>query len=174
VLWDSYRVRVVVWCDTLAIEQKSHARDVLSLAVAEGVHELAESRGALDFEEDLVVVVRHLDVQVLALARIFGLLLNVGRAVVRHVGCVCVRARSWISVGVRCRRTKMSKRADWLAGVSWSRKRRDECGGKALPLYGAEGAMAGWAWKWFRVSEKIRVWCRRVRLSMRAVATRRR
>jgi hypothetical protein len=131
VLWDSYRVRVVVWCDTLAIEQKSHARDVFSLAVAESVHELAESCGALDFEEDLVVVVRHLDVQVLALARIFGLLLNVGRAVVRHAGCV--RAIALVSrwrLRWRCRRTKMSKCADWLAGVSWSRKRRDECGEK--------------------------------------------
>lgn len=43
--------------------------DVLSLAVAEGVHELLELGGALDLEENLVVVVRDLDVQVLRLLR---------------------------------------------------------------------------------------------------------
>ncbi len=80
----TYRVWVVCSCYALAVEQESHARDVLSLAVTEGVHKLAKGGGALDLEEDLVVVVGHLDVKVLALAAILRLLLNVGRSVVRH------------------------------------------------------------------------------------------
>jgi hypothetical protein len=72
-------------CDALSVEQEAHARNVLSLTVAESVHELAECGGALDFEEDLIVVVGNLDVQVFALSTVFGLLLNVGRTVVRHI-----------------------------------------------------------------------------------------
>jgi len=80
------RVWVVCSCYALTVEQESYARDVLSLAVAESVHELAKGSGALDLEEDLVVVIRHLDVEVLALATILRLLLHVGRTVVRHFG----------------------------------------------------------------------------------------
>jgi len=36
----------------------------LSLTLTEGVHELRESGGAFDLEEDLVVVVCHFDVEV--------------------------------------------------------------------------------------------------------------
>ena len=82
----TYRVWVVCSCYALTVEQESYARDVLSLAVAESVHELAKGSGALDLEEDLVVVIRHLDVEVLALATILRLLLHVGRTVVRHFG----------------------------------------------------------------------------------------
>lgn len=39
----------------------------LALALAEGIHQLLELRGALDLEEDLVVVVGNLDVEVLGL-----------------------------------------------------------------------------------------------------------
>jgi hypothetical protein len=73
----AYRVWVVLRCYTLPVEQEAHARDVLALAIAECVHKLAQGCGALDLEEDLVVVVRDLDVQVLALAAIFRLLLDV-------------------------------------------------------------------------------------------------
>lgn len=83
----TYRIWVVLGSDTLAVEEKSDAGNVLALAVAEGVHELAEGRGALDLEKDLVVVVRDLDVQVFALAAVLGLLLHVvGGTVLRHVG----------------------------------------------------------------------------------------
>lgn len=61
----------------LAVEQEAHAADVLALTVAERVHELAEGCGALDLEKDLVVVIRDLDVEMFALAAIFGLLLDV-------------------------------------------------------------------------------------------------
>ena len=63
----TYRVWVVCSCYALTVEQESYARDVLSLAVAESVHELAKGSGALDLEEDLVVVVGDLDVEVLGL-----------------------------------------------------------------------------------------------------------
>jgi hypothetical protein len=81
----TYRVWVVLSGYTLTVKQEADARDVLSLSVAESVHELTESGCALDFEEDFVVVVRDFDVEVLALA-ILGLLLNVGATVVRHCG----------------------------------------------------------------------------------------
>jgi hypothetical protein len=80
----TYRVWVVVWCDALAVEKEAHARNVLSLAIAEGVHELSKSRGALDLEEDFVVVVRYLDVQVFGRSTVLGLLLHIWRAVLRH------------------------------------------------------------------------------------------
>lgn len=83
----TYRVWVVLGSDTLAVEEKSDAGDVLALAVAEGVHKLTEGRGALDLEKHLVVVVCDLDVQVFALAAILGLLLHVvGGTVLGHVG----------------------------------------------------------------------------------------
>lgn len=83
----TYRIRVVLGRHTLAVEEKPDAGNVLSLAVAKGVHELAEGRGALDLEKHLVVVVRDLDVQVFALAAVLGLVLHVvGRAVFRHFG----------------------------------------------------------------------------------------
>lgn len=92
----TYRVWVVCSCYALTVEQESYARDILSLAVAESVHELAKGSGALDLEEDLVVVIRHLDVEVLALATILRLLLHVGRTVVRHFGVQ--RVRGWLGV----------------------------------------------------------------------------
>jgi hypothetical protein len=82
----TYRVWVVCSCYALTVEQESYARDILSLAVAEGVHKFTEGSGALDLEEDFVVVIGHLDVKVLALAAILRLLLHVGRTVVRHFG----------------------------------------------------------------------------------------
>lgn len=81
---DTYRIGVVRRLHSLSVEEKSDALHVLSLAIAESVHELAELGCALDLEEDLVVVVRDLDVEMFLLA-IFGLLLH-GRAVIRHTG----------------------------------------------------------------------------------------
>lgn len=43
------------------------------MAVAEGVHEFLQLCGAFDLEEDLVVVVRDLDVQMLGLLLLFRL-----------------------------------------------------------------------------------------------------
>lgn len=65
-------------CDTLTVEKESHTGDVLSLPVTEGIHKLSKSRGALDLEKNLIVIIRDLDVEMFALAGILGLLGNVG------------------------------------------------------------------------------------------------
>lgn len=57
---------VVGRIDSLAIEEESHAGRGFALTFAEGIHELLELSGTLDLEVDLVVVVGHLNVQVLA------------------------------------------------------------------------------------------------------------
>jgi len=58
------------------------------LALAEGVHELRERGGALDLEEHLVVIVRDLDVQVLALRLVVGIATGTRRLItVRHGDC---------------------------------------------------------------------------------------
>ena len=46
---------------------------MLALAITESVHEFGKLGGSLDFEEDLVVVVGHFDVEVFG----FGLLIGV-------------------------------------------------------------------------------------------------
>jgi hypothetical protein len=84
---------------TLAVKEEPNAANVLALTVAEGVHEFAESRRALDLEEHLVVVVGDLDVQMLTLA-LFWLLL--GRLVVGHVDLVRVDVWMGAVCGVQC------------------------------------------------------------------------
>ena len=55
------------------------------MALAEGVHELRKGGGALDLEENLVVVVRNLDVQMLALGLFVGIATGTrGLITVRH------------------------------------------------------------------------------------------
>lgn len=67
------------------------------MAVTERVHEFAESGGALDLEEDLIVVVRYFDVQVFARGAFLGLLLHIWGAVLGHFGldlcCLWFRCR---------------------------------------------------------------------------------
>ena len=86
------RVTHDVWgvtgVDSGAVEEEAHAREGLALTLAEGVHELLKLGGALDLEEDFVVVVGNLDVEVLGL-RLGSVVLvaAVGRGggLVRHV-----------------------------------------------------------------------------------------
>ena len=55
------------------------------MAFAEGIHELRKGGGALDLEENLVVVVRNLDVQMLALGLFVGIATGTrGLITVRH------------------------------------------------------------------------------------------
>jgi hypothetical protein len=63
---------VVGRVDSLTVEEESHTGRGFALTLAEGVHELLELGGALDFEVDLVVVVGHFDVQVLAALGLLG------------------------------------------------------------------------------------------------------
>lgn len=58
------------------------------MALAKGIHELRKGRGALDLEEDLIVVVRDLDVQMLALGLLVGIATGArGLITVRHGVC---------------------------------------------------------------------------------------
>ena len=58
------------------------------MALAEGIHELRKGGGALDLEENLVVVVRNLDVQMLALGLFVGIATGTrGLITVRHRVC---------------------------------------------------------------------------------------
>ena len=85
----THDVRGVAGVDSGAVEEEAHAGEGLALTLAEGVHELLQLGGALDLEEDLVVVVGNLDVEVLGL-RLGSIVLVAavgrgGRALVRHV-----------------------------------------------------------------------------------------
>ena len=58
------------------------------MALAEGIHELRKGGGALDLEENFVVVVRNLDIQMLALGLFVGIATNTrGLITVRHGEC---------------------------------------------------------------------------------------
>lgn len=61
----THRVRIIVRMDADAVEEEANALRTPAAALAEGVHQLLQLGGALDLEEDLVVVVGHLDVEVL-------------------------------------------------------------------------------------------------------------
>jgi hypothetical protein len=78
----TYRLGTIRRLHAAAVEKEADGGRGLALALAEGVHQLLQLRSALDLEEDLVVVVRHLDVEVLALAVALGLLLRATRAAV--------------------------------------------------------------------------------------------
>lgn len=79
------RIGVVCWLHPLSVEEESNTGHVLALTIAKGIHQFAELRGALDLKENLVVVIRHFDVEVLLLA-FFRLLVH-RRTVVGHVVC---------------------------------------------------------------------------------------
>ena len=73
------------------------------MALAEGIHELRKGGGALDLEENLVVIVRNLDVQMLALGLFVGIATGTrGLITVRHGVCsifnYCVVVDSGVSV----------------------------------------------------------------------------
>ena len=63
----THHLGVVGRVDSGAVEEEADASEGLALTLAEGVHELLQLGCALDLEEDLVVVVGHLDVEVLGL-----------------------------------------------------------------------------------------------------------
>lgn len=63
------RIRCVRGLDSRAVEEEAHGASSLALAFAEGAHQFLELGGALDLEEDLVVVVCHLDVKVFRVRR---------------------------------------------------------------------------------------------------------
>lgn len=62
---DTYGIRCVGRLDSLSLEEEANRVWRLALALAEREHELLELGAPLDLEEDLVVVICHLDVEVL-------------------------------------------------------------------------------------------------------------
>jgi len=66
------RVRAVSGLYPLTIEQEADCIGHFSLPVAEGIHKLLKCRRTLDFEEHLIVVIGHFDIEMLGL----GLLLR--------------------------------------------------------------------------------------------------
>lgn len=60
-----YRVRGILRLDTRTLEEEADRLHFLALSVAERAHELLQPGVPLYLEEDLVVVIRHLDVEVL-------------------------------------------------------------------------------------------------------------
>ena len=86
--WVTHRVWAIIGVDSCTIKEKSNRGGCLSLALAEGVHELGEVGGTLDFEEDLIVVVCDLNIQVLALGLVVGIAAGTRRLImVRHDEC---------------------------------------------------------------------------------------
>lgn len=61
----TYRIGCIFRAHTGAIEKKADRRRLLSLPFAERVHQLLQLGCALDLEEHFIVVVGHLDVEVL-------------------------------------------------------------------------------------------------------------
>jgi len=75
--------------NTAAIEEESDRGGRLALSFAKSVHELLQSRGTLDLEEDFIVVVGDLNIEMLALTSTFRLLGRTGASVIirsRHFG----------------------------------------------------------------------------------------
>lgn len=106
--WYTYCVWVVLRGNARALEQESHAGDVLALAIAESIHELAKRGCALNLKENLVVVVGDLDVQVLRGTSILRLLRwrtvvghRVGMERCRGVGAKRAWCDRWIYNGAR-------------------------------------------------------------------------
>ena len=89
-----YRFRTVGWLYTAAIEEEPDRSGSLALSLAEGIHQLLECGGTLDLEEDLVVIVRDLDVEMLILATSLSLLGGSWASVVVGSGHVGKKAKA--------------------------------------------------------------------------------
>ena len=85
----AYGVWGVLRIDTTTVEKESDLVESFALTFAERIHQFAEWCGTLDLEEDLIVVIRDLDIEVLA-DRSLWLLTGSTRASIlvrsRHLG----------------------------------------------------------------------------------------
>jgi hypothetical protein len=70
----AYRFWTVSGLYTTTIEEESDRSGSLALSLAEGIHQLLQGGGALDLEEDFIVVVGNLDIEMLTLATSLWLL----------------------------------------------------------------------------------------------------
>ena len=64
-------VRRIWWIHSLSVEEEATALDRLALPLAESIHELLQLSRALNLEEDFIVVIRHFDIDVAWLLRLF-------------------------------------------------------------------------------------------------------
>ena len=80
----TYSVRSIRRLNTDAVKQEADSACLLALTIAEGIHELLELRSALYLEENLIVVVRDLDVE---LRRGMGITAGGHLTVFRRHGC---------------------------------------------------------------------------------------
>ena len=63
----TYRVGCVIGLNTLPLEQEPDRVHSFALALAKSRHEFVEFGTALNFEEDLIIVIGNFDVQMLAI-----------------------------------------------------------------------------------------------------------
>ena len=63
----THLLRIIRRIHSRPIEQEAATGESLALPLTESIHQLLQLRGTLDLEEDLIVVVGHLDVEVLGL-----------------------------------------------------------------------------------------------------------
>jgi len=70
---ETYSIWAIGRLDTGTIKEESNRLSRFPLALTEGIHELLELGGALDLEEDLVVIVCDFNVEVLADLGLFRL-----------------------------------------------------------------------------------------------------
>lgn len=80
----TYAIGCVSSADLLSIEQKSYGLGVFALPLAKGIHEFLELGASLDLEEYFVVVVRHLDIEVLTRGCVTTRWRTVGLIRIRH------------------------------------------------------------------------------------------
>lgn len=64
---ETHRIRIICWIDPLPIKQEPHGTRALSLTLTESIHQLLESSGTLDLEEDFIIGISDLDVEVFRL-----------------------------------------------------------------------------------------------------------
>jgi len=79
---------------TTAIKEEADGVGGLALSLTEGIHEFLQGSGALNLEEDLVVVVSDLDVEMFADGGAFWLFGRAGASVIirsRHFVLRCVK-----------------------------------------------------------------------------------
>jgi hypothetical protein len=87
VKWETHGIRGIARLHALALEEEPDRVERLALPLAERRHELLQLGAALDLEKHLVVVVRHLDVEVLG--RAGSVRAHAGLARASVLGVVC-------------------------------------------------------------------------------------
>ncbi len=102
----TYRIRRVGGLHSRAVKEESHGAHRLSLALAKGSHQLLQLGGALNLEEDFVVVVGDLDVEVLDVG---GSAFGLTTVVVGHF---------WMNLGVFAAKSRLLCGFPWLSCVT--------------------------------------------------------